>query len=92
MIEINSYLRLDYIKNDITEEFGIVLYLLRLDLIHPVVSGNKLFKLHYFIEQAKLNNVERLITFGGAYSNHLIATAYYANKIDITLITDIENT
>lgn len=83
MIEINSYLRLDNIKNDIIDEFDLTLHLLRLDLIHPVVSGNKLYKLHYFIELAKHKNAQRLITYGGAYSNHLIATAYYANQIGL---------
>lgn len=52
------------------------LSVLRLDLIHPVVSGNKLFKLHYFLETARSAAHKTLLTFGGAYSNHLAATAY----------------
>lgn len=48
---------------------------LRLDLIHPEISGNKWFKLKYNIEQAKVENKDTLITFGGAYSNHIAATA-----------------
>ena len=49
--------------------------IVRLDQIHPVVSGNKLFKLHYFIEECLKTTHKTIATFGGAYSNHLIATA-----------------
>lgn len=49
---------------------------LRLDKIHPVVSGNKLFKLHYFLEEAERSGKQGLLSFGGAYSNHLVATAF----------------
>jgi len=51
------------------------LAMLRLDLIHPVVSGNKWFKLKYNLQQAKELGHSSVLTFGGAYSNHLIATA-----------------
>ena len=49
---------------------------LRLDTINPVVSGNKLFKLHYFLEDCLASDHKTLLTFGGAWSNHLVATAY----------------
>ena len=48
---------------------------LRLDLIHPEISGNKWFKLKYNINQAIAENKNTIITFGGAYSNHIAATA-----------------
>lgn len=48
---------------------------LRLDLLHPVVSGNKWFKLKEYIAVAKGEGKTALLTFGGAYSNHLLATA-----------------
>jgi len=48
---------------------------MRLDQIHPVVSGNKWFKLKYYLERAKHEEKNRLMSFGGAYSNHLIALA-----------------
>lgn len=48
---------------------------LRLDLLHPVVSGNKWFKLKHYVEDAKAQGKKNLLTFGGAYSNHLVATA-----------------
>lgn len=59
---------------------GISVSILRLDLIHPVVSGNKIFKLKYYIESALNEKKQRLITFGGAYSNHLVATAFAAQQ------------
>ncbi len=59
------------------------LHVLRLDEIHPVVSGNKLFKLHYYINEAKINPGSQVITYGGAYSNHLAATAYTCHNLGI---------
>ena len=51
------------------------LYIKRDDLIHPHVSGNKWRKLKYNIEAARQAGKTALLTFGGAYSNHLAATA-----------------
>ena len=49
--------------------------MLRLDLLHPEVSGNKWFKLRYNLEAAFAQGKTRILTFGGAYSNHIAATA-----------------
>ncbi len=54
---------------------GYKLGVLRLDEIHPEISGNKWFKLKYNLEQAKVDNKKTILTFGGAYSNHIAATA-----------------
>ncbi len=51
------------------------LYLLRTDLIDKVTGGNKYFKLKYNLEEAKRLGHSTLLTFGGAYSNHIAATA-----------------
>lgn len=48
---------------------------LRLDELHPLISGNKWFKLKYSLEAAKAEGKERITTFGGAFSNHIVATA-----------------
>lgn len=48
---------------------------LRLDKISPVISGNKWFKLRYYLEEAKSLDKKGIITFGGAWSNHIIAAA-----------------
>ncbi len=50
----------------------------RLDLIHPQISGNKFFKLKYNLLEAKQRGFKQILTFGGAYSNHIAATAYVA--------------
>jgi 1-aminocyclopropane-1-carboxylate deaminase len=55
---------------------GISLVIKREDLIHPFVSGNKFRKLKYNLLQAKAENQSTLLTFGGAYSNHIAALAY----------------
>ena len=54
---------------------GINTSVLRLDKIHPEISGNKWFKLEKYIEQVYLQRKEGIVTFGGAYSNHLLAVA-----------------
>ncbi len=48
---------------------------LRLDKIHLFISGNKWFKLRYYLEDAKKLNKKKILTFGGAWSNHILATA-----------------
>ena len=54
---------------------GYQIGVLRLDLLHPEISGNKWFKLKYNLQQAKKVNKTTIITFGGAFSNHIAATA-----------------
>lgn len=65
----------DEIKLPILKEKGIKLVIKREDKIHPFVSGNKFRKLKYNIQEAKHQNKKTLLTFGGAYSNHILATA-----------------
>lgn len=65
------------------EQQNISVSMLRLDEIHPVISGNKLFKLYYFLEEAKNDTTKKIITFGGAYSNHLAATAFACSKSNV---------
>jgi 1-aminocyclopropane-1-carboxylate deaminase len=63
----------------ILEEKRVELFLKREDLIHPFVSGNKFRKLKYNIRAAKELQKDTLLTFGGAFSNHIAATAIAAN-------------
>ncbi len=51
------------------------IFIKRLDLIHPHISGNKWFKLKFNLDEAKTKGYDTLLTFGGAYSNHIHATA-----------------
>jgi 1-aminocyclopropane-1-carboxylate deaminase len=54
---------------------GIELFIKREDLLHPVISGNKFRKLKYNLLAAKHQNKKILLTFGGAFSNHIVAVA-----------------
>ena len=60
--------------------------ILRLDKLHPIVSGNKWFKLRYYIEDAIAHNASTIASFGGPYSNHLVALAYAAKEKNIKSI------
>ncbi len=62
--------------NDVAfDEKGLKVYVKRDDLIHPEISGNKWRKLKYNLLNAKDLGYESILTFGGAYSNHIYATA-----------------
>ncbi len=50
-------------------------FIKRDDLIHPLISGNKWRKLKYVLQEAHRQQKRHLVTFGGAFSNHLLATA-----------------
>ncbi len=60
---------------------GVRVFIKREDLNHPFVSGNKWWKLKYNLEEAKRLNHKTLLTFGGAYSNHIYATAAAAHEL-----------
>ena len=66
---------LTYLADPFPQPVPIRLYLKRDELLHPTVSGNKWRKLKYNLIEANRLGVRRLLTFGGAYSNHLYATA-----------------
>lgn len=57
-------------------ENRITLSALRLDMVHAEVSGNKWYKLKYHIADALAHGKSGIVSFGGAYSNHLVALAY----------------
>jgi len=59
---------------------------LRLDLIHPIISGNKYFKLKNTINRALHHHAKGIVSFGGAYSNHLVALAYLCNALNIPCV------
>ncbi|MFN6464459.1 MAG: 1-aminocyclopropane-1-carboxylate deaminase/D-cysteine desulfhydrase [Nostoc sp. DedVER02] len=67
------------INSEIALHAGVDMYVLRLDLMHPWVNGNKWFKLKYNLLEAKEKHFTTLLTFGGAYSNHIYATAAAGN-------------
>jgi len=60
--------------------------MLRLDLLHPVISGNKWFKLKHNLAFAQQQGFKTIVTFGGAYSNHLVATAAAARHFGLAAV------
>ena len=60
--------------------------LLRLDLLHPIVSGNKFYKLQFYIAEAKEHGVSTVASFGGPYSNHIVALAFTAMEAGLKSI------
>ena len=68
------------IYDDLFDRVGISVYVKHEELNHPTVSGNKWWKLKYNLERAKNLNYDTVLTFGGAYSNHVYATAAAASE------------
>ena len=69
---------LDYSINqkiELLKEYNVELYIKREDKIHPSISGNKYRKLKYNLQEAQKFGHDTLLTFGGAYSNHIAAVA-----------------
>ncbi len=76
MQDINlNYITTDKLSLPLYSEKKVEVDVLRLDKVHPDVSGNKWFKLRFYLEEAKAEGKETIVTFGGAWSNHILATA-----------------
>ena len=71
---------LQEIQHHSLEKAGIRLLIKREDLNHPHISGNKWWKLKYNLQEARHQNKKTLLTFGGAFSNHICATAAAARE------------
>jgi 1-aminocyclopropane-1-carboxylate deaminase len=102
---ISNNIPLQQINDSMTKQYGVNLFVLRIDLphppfghlllkekesgnnfLHPHISGNKLFKLKYNIQEAILQNKNTLLTFGGAFSNHIAATAAAGKEFNFKTI------
>ena len=81
MMEELSYdkVTLDTLNLPVLSHKQVQASVLRLDKIHPLISGNKLFKLKYYLQDAIALGKKVIATFGGPYSNHIIATAAACN-------------
>ncbi|MFC7523270.1 1-aminocyclopropane-1-carboxylate deaminase/D-cysteine desulfhydrase [Parapedobacter sp. GCM10030251] len=75
MFPFDFYSPIEPLDFPIFREKGLTLHIKRDDLIHPFISGNKWRKLKYILEDAANQRRTHLVTFGGAWSNHLLATA-----------------
>jgi len=73
-------------QSDFLQQHHITLHIKRDDLIHPQLQGNKWRKLKYNLREAQRLNKQTLLTFGGAYSNHIHATAAAGKIFDFNTI------
>jgi 1-aminocyclopropane-1-carboxylate deaminase len=85
-LNINSKIPLQKIEDPLIQKSGINLFVLRTDLNHPTVSGNKWYKLKYNLVEIKQKGFDTLLTFGGAYSNHIHAVASAGKLLKIKTI------
>jgi 1-aminocyclopropane-1-carboxylate deaminase len=74
------------IHESILDKAGVRVLIKREDLNHPFISGNKWWKLKYNLEEAATLGHKTLLTFGGAYSNHIYATAAAAHDLGLKSI------
>lgn len=79
-IDFEIFSPVHQIHDQIFDDRGVKVFIKRDDMIHPIISGNKWRKLKYLLKDAQAVGKTHLITFGGAYSNHLLATAAAAAK------------
>lgn len=77
---------LQLVQDPALDAHGVRLSVLRLDLLHPFISGNKWFKLRPVLEKAQAQGQRTLLSFGGAWSNHLLALAAAGQQAGFTTI------
>lgn len=75
-----------HIHDPLLQAYGVQLAIKREDMLHPVVSGNKWRKLKYNLLEASEQGYKSLLSFGGAYSNHIHALASVGKALDFTTI------
>lgn len=75
MFEIPFETPVQVLHMPVFDSFGVEVSIKRDDMIHPFISGNKWRKLKYVLKDAQLQDKSILVSFGGAYSNHLLALA-----------------
>jgi 1-aminocyclopropane-1-carboxylate deaminase len=74
------------LASPLTHKQGVRLFIKHEYLNHPQISGNKWWKLKYNTEAALLQKKDTLLTFGGAFSNHIYATAAAAHELGLKSI------
>lgn len=85
MLQANT-IPYEEIQLPLLQEKGVRLTVKRLDQVHEQASGNKFFKLKYNLEEAKKQGKTKVLTFGGAFSNHIYATAAAAQAEGLSAI------
>jgi 1-aminocyclopropane-1-carboxylate deaminase len=84
--KLKSRSKLEPFKLSLANKIDVKMFVKRDDLIDPFISGNKLRKLEGNLRAAKAAAATQLLTYGGAYSNHLLASAAAANEMGIPII------
>lgn len=79
-IELEIFSPVHQLNDPLFDEHQLKVFIKRDDLIHPIISGNKWRKLKYVLERAQAGGKTHLVTFGGTYSNHLLALAAAAAR------------
>jgi 1-aminocyclopropane-1-carboxylate deaminase len=77
---------IDEIFDECWNSKGIQVFVKRDDLIHPIISGNKWRKLKNYLQTFSFNTHSGLLSFGGAYSNHLYALAFAGHSLGIPTV------
>ena len=87
-MDFNSALTLNsqLLDCDLYRNKNLSVHLIRSDQVHRQVSGNKWFKLKYSLLKAQRQNCQQVISFGGAYSNHIHALAFACNNLALPVI------
>jgi len=86
MFLTNSSSRIQEVHYSEIENKGVSLFIRREDELHSFISGNKYRKLKYNLEEAQNQKHKKLLTFGGAFSNHIAAVAYAGKKFGFSTI------
>lgn len=79
-------IRFDQLTHPLLDQKQVVIQVMRLDQVHQAVSGNKFFKLKHNLKEALAQNHKQVLTFGGAYSNHIYATAAAAREVGLNSV------
>lgn len=77
---------LQKIDHPLFNRHGVELFIKREDLVHPQISGNKWYKLKYNLLHAREQGFTRIVSFGGAFSNHLHALAFAGHQFGFQTI------
>lgn len=89
MSMVNEHPPIVKLSDPLFTEHGVELFVYQLYHTHPTISGNKWFKLKYNLQEAKRLGVNTILTFGGAYSNHIHATAAACKEFGLKSISII---
>ncbi|WP_374949747.1 1-aminocyclopropane-1-carboxylate deaminase/D-cysteine desulfhydrase [Mucilaginibacter sp.] len=79
-VQLEIFSPVQRLNNKLFDDKDLKVFIKRDDMIHPIISGNKWRKLKYILKSAQAEKKTHLVTFGGAFSNHLLATAAAAAR------------